>query len=460
MVGLFHRQKLQKEFKIFSGLLMQTYINEEQLPFPFCPGCGHSQILKSLDKALVRLNLDPRRTVIVTDIGCAGLSDRYFLTNSFHGLHGRSITYATGIKLANPDLKVIVLIGDGGCGIGGHHLINAARRNIGITTLVFNNLNYGMTGGEHSVTTPIGGITSTTLFGQIEQPFDICSTAAANGSSFVARSTTFDKNLTGFIYQAILNDGFSLIDIWELCTAYFVPKNKFSKKALEKSLEEQGFSTGIIHDKESREFSKAYKSAVSNEDGKKPFKLNPLRTKYPSNLKERTEIVISGSAGSKISSAAALFGHAAVLSGLWVTQRDDYPVTVKTGHSISELIISPEEIKSSSITIPDLLIILFQEGFQKSKHLISQLTKNSVLILNADLPDIQTHARKIAINFMDGEPSKIKKEYWGILTLAKVLKILNYFPQEAFIEAITVSSKFSKENMEAVKASECLTISS
>mgnify|MGYP001233765906 CR=1 FL=1 len=90
-----------------------TYLDESTLPFPFCPGCGHSLILKALDSALVSLNIDPHKLVIVTDIGCQGLSDKYFVTNAFHGLHGRSVTYASGVKLTDPDLHVLVLIGDG-----------------------------------------------------------------------------------------------------------------------------------------------------------------------------------------------------------------------------------------------------------------------------------------------------------------------------------------------------------
>ena len=135
---------------------MDTYRNTS--PYPFCPGCGHSLINDQLNKALVKLQLDPSQVVLVSDIGCVGLSDQYFLTSAFHGLHGRSVAYASGIKLAHPELKVIVTMGDGGCGIGGTHLINAARRNVGVTVLVFNNFNFGMTGGEHSVTTPTGGI--------------------------------------------------------------------------------------------------------------------------------------------------------------------------------------------------------------------------------------------------------------------------------------------------------------
>ena len=97
-------------------------------PYPFCPGCGHGPILDRLNEAMVKLDLDPAKIVIVSDIGCSGLSDQYFVTSAFHGLHGRSTTYATGIKLAKPDLDVVVIMGDGGTGIGGTHLISAARR--------------------------------------------------------------------------------------------------------------------------------------------------------------------------------------------------------------------------------------------------------------------------------------------------------------------------------------------
>jgi len=106
-----------------------TYMTDAIGPLPFCPGCGH----EPLTLALVKLQLDPKDVVIVTDIGCIGLSDRHFATSAFHGLHGRSITYACGLKLARPELTVIALKGDGGCGIGGTHLLNVARRNIGIT---------------------------------------------------------------------------------------------------------------------------------------------------------------------------------------------------------------------------------------------------------------------------------------------------------------------------------------
>ena len=429
-----------------------TYLDAEQLPYLFCPGCGHGTILDHLNKALVKLSLDPRKVVIITDIGCAGLSDRYFVTNSFHGLHGRSITYATGVKLANPELEVIVLIGDGGCGIGGHHLLNAARRNIGVTVLVFNNFNYGMTGGEHSVTTPRGSITSTTRLGQLEQPLDICGTAAINGASFVARTTSFDKTASDLIALAIQNDGFSIVDIWELCTAHYVPNNRFSKKALMEMLERLAFPTGIIVNEQKPEFSTAYKEANTVIFGKPALPGKPILTKFPNNLDDQKDIILAGAAGAKISSAASLFGYGAVLSGLWASQRDDYPVTVKAGHSISELIISPRVIRFTSVLQPNLMIILFPEGLTKTKDRIPHLTENDILLISADLTDVKTPARKIVVDFRKIGDWGHKNEYRAIVALSAVLKTYKFFPLDAFREAITMVPRFAQDNLAAMQA--------
>jgi pyruvate/2-oxoacid:ferredoxin oxidoreductase beta subunit len=438
----------------------QTYIDETWLPYFYCPGCGHGKITDAVNEALVKLQLDPQKIVVVTDIGCVGLSDRYFATNALHGLHGRSLTYATGVKLANPDLHVIVLIGDGGCGIGGTHLINAARRNIGITTIVFNNLNYGMTGGEHSVTTPTGGITATTRYGQLEQPLDIAGTVAINGASFVARTTSFDKTLSDLIVQSIQNDGFSLIDVWELCTAYYVPNNQFSKKALENTLAELNFPTGIIKNQPRPEYSRAYRTSLANETEKSAMPPKTIKSKYSHHLGREFRCVIAGAAGAKIGSAAGMFGLGAAMSDLWVTQRNNYPTTVKSGHSISEVILSPEEILYTEIAKPDLMIALFPEGVAKSKKQLAQLTKEDTLIVNATLPDIETPARKIKLDFKSAGPWGRKKEYWAMMALAKSLEIMAIYPTEAFIEAIKDNPRFAEENLSAIKASENIVSSS
>ncbi len=426
-----------------------TYIDERMLPFPFCPGCGHGLILKALDDALVTLQIDPRRLVLVTDIGCQGLSDKYFDTNAFHGLHGRSVTYASGIKLVDPDLHVIVLIGDGGCGIGGHHLLNAARRNIGLTVLVFNNLNFGMTGGEHSVTTPPDARTSTTRSGNLEQPLDICSTVAVNGAGFVARSTVFDRSLPDLLADAIRHDGFSLVDIWELCTAYFAPANQFKKTSIDATLERLGFTTGILQRTERVEYTRAYRAAVADQAGQPTLSPRPLAAHYTSDLAVRQGWVIAGSAGQKIGSAAAAFCRGAILSGLWATQHNDYPVTVKSGHSVAEMILSPEPILHLGITQPDVMVVLFEEGLAKERKRIARLGPDATLYITADLLPVETGARVMALDF--GQ-TRQHKNYWALMALARILDEAGTYPRAAFHEAVGQAKAYAEQNLAALDA--------
>lgn len=136
-------------------LTYRDYLVESRLPTIWCPGCGNGIVLKAILKAFADLGLDRKKTVAVSGIGCWGWADDYIDTNAFHGTHGRALAFATGIKLANPELTVVVLMGDGdGATIGGNHLIHAARRNVDLTAVVVNNFNYGMTGGQYSGTTP------------------------------------------------------------------------------------------------------------------------------------------------------------------------------------------------------------------------------------------------------------------------------------------------------------------
>jgi 2-oxoglutarate ferredoxin oxidoreductase subunit beta len=429
---------------------IQTYLDESLLPYFYCPGCGHGLISDHLNAALVKLQLDPHKVVIVTDIGCSGFADKYFITNAFHGLHGRSVTYATGIKLANPDLKVIVLMGDGGCGIGGHHLINAARRNIGVTVVVFNNFNYGMTGGQHSVSTPPGGITSSTPFGQLEQPMDICQTVTVNGASFVARTTAFDKGLPHLLAQAIQNEGFSLVDVWELCTAYYVPNNHFSKGMLEKKLVELNFPTGVIHQAQRPEYSQAYRQLVAGEVGKAAMPSRPIEARYASKLERSVGIVIGGAAGKKINSAATLLVRGAVLAGLRATQRNDYPTTVKSGHSVSEVILSPREIGYTGISKPQVMLLLFKESLPVVRSQLEAMTEADRLFVNSELLPVKTRAKLVPIDFK--QAAGVKKENWAVVALARMLKDIEIYPLEAFREAVGSRAEFAEENLRAFEA--------
>lgn len=419
-----------------TGVALGTYLDPDTLPFPFCPGCGHGTILERLDAALVELAPDPRKVVIVSDIGCSGLSDKFFVTNAFHGLHGRSVTYASGIKLADPDLHVVVLIGDGGCGIGGHHLINAARRNVGLTVIVFNNLNYGMTGGEHSVSTPTGAVTTTTPQGQLEQPMDICRTVEVNGASFVARTTTFESDVTSLMLRALRNDGFSLVDVWELCAAYFAPANRLSRKGMHDLLAGMGFSTGILHERVRPEYSRAYRDQhAGSSEPERPGR-RPIEPRYQSELGRTVRWVLAGAAGRHIVSAADVLARGGVLSGLWASQRSDYPVTVRTGYSLSEVILSPEEILFTGISSPDVVLDLFPEGHARVASRIKSATSDAVIYRAAGLPEVETAARVVELDFGRVSGWGRKKDAWALMALAAALRDTGAYPVEALRDAL------------------------
>jgi len=429
---------------------LSTYRNDT--PYPFCPGCGHHAILEHLNAALVSLQLDPRGVVLVSDIGCSGLSDQYFATSAFHGLHGRSITYATGIKLARPDLKVIVIMGDGGTGIGGAHLLNAARRNIGLTVLVFNNFNFGMTGGQHSTTTPAGAITATTPGGNLERPLDICATVAANGAGYVWRGTSFDKDLSERMAEAVRSECFALLDIWELCTAYYVPSNHSSKKTLATTLDQLGMKDGLLHRAEYPEYAAAYRAASAPLRGKPLPAPRPIAPRFFAPLDRPFRLVIAGSAGGKVRSAAKLAGEAALLSGLWAAQRDDYPITVKTGHSIAELIFSPREIDYTGITRPDAMILLSRDGVSKVGRQLAAMQPEDRVFALPEAGEIKTKATVQVIDLATS-PMRLGAGQVALYTVALALKELGVFPVEALEAAAMLRpGELATDNAKTIRA--------
>ena len=421
-------------------------------PYPFCPGCGHHAILDHLSAALDSLQIDPKQIVLVSDIGCSGLSDQYFSTSAFHGLHGRSLTYATGIKLARPDLKVIVIMGDGGTGIGGAHLLNAARRNIGLTVLVFNNFNFGMTGGQHSTTTPHGAITSTTPGGNLERPLDICATVAANGAGFVWRGTSFDHDLSERIAEAVRAECFALLDIWELCTAYYVPRNKASKKTLTTILNDLHLQAGLLHRAEYTEYAAAYRQASAPLRGKPLPKPRPIEPRFSSTLDRPFRLVVAGSAGGKVLSSARLVGEAALLSGLWAAQRDDYPITVKAGHSVAELVLSPREIEYTGIDRPDAMVLLSRDGVSKVGHQLATMQPGDRVFVVPEVAGVETKATVTIIDPRQA-PVKLAAGRVSLYCITKALKELGVIPIESLEAAATLRpGEHAGEKMETIQA--------
>jgi pyruvate/2-oxoacid:ferredoxin oxidoreductase beta subunit/Pyruvate/2-oxoacid:ferredoxin oxidoreductase gamma subunit len=424
----------------------RTFRND--VPYPFCPGCGHGSVLDRLDAALVRLGRDPRRVVIVTDIGCSGLSDQYFATNAFHGLHGRSVTYATGIKLADPTLEVIVVMGDGGTGIGGTHLLNAARRNIGITVVVMNNLNFGMTGGQHSPTTPEGAITATTPGGNLERPLDICATVGVNGAAYVYRGTQWDERLTDRLVEAIETPGFSLLDVWELCTAHFVQANRFNRRSMEALMADVGLTPGLIYRRDVAEYTDAYRLAHAAD--RRPRRGRPIPTEYAARLERPLSWLVAGSAGGRVRSAARLVGEAAVRSGLWAIQRDDYPVTVQTGHSLSELVLSDVELPLTTVAVPDVLLVLSGDGLRRAGPLLDRMRPDGTVVTVPDHAGLETRARVIVLDPV-ASGVRVKQADLALVLLAAALARLDVLPIDA-LRAAARASPFATSNLAAVEA--------
>jgi 2-oxoglutarate ferredoxin oxidoreductase subunit beta len=196
--------------------------------FIFCPGCLIGTVILSITNCLKEKGYTFKDYAIVSGIGCTGRSSGCFKGPAFHTTHGRAIPFATGIKLANPKLKVIVLSGDGDLfAIGGNHFIHAARRNVEITVLCVNNNIYGMTGGQVAPTTQVGDITLTTPYGNIEPPFNLVSLAAAAGATYVARWPGYDTlRLQNSILKSINNNGFSFIEVLAPCFIQYGSKNR------------------------------------------------------------------------------------------------------------------------------------------------------------------------------------------------------------------------------------------
>lgn len=202
--------------------------HDKKFPHVWCPGCGNGIILGALMRAIDRLNLQKDEIVLASGIGCSGRMPVYVDFNTLHTTHGRALTFATGIKLAKPALTVMAIMGDGDAmAIGGNHFIHAARRNLDITAIIINNQIYGMTGGQHSPTTPYGAQAATAAYGHIEHAFSIAELAVTAGASFVARGTVFHaKLLDKLIEKAVRNPGFSVVEIMSNCHIQFGRRNK------------------------------------------------------------------------------------------------------------------------------------------------------------------------------------------------------------------------------------------
>jgi 2-oxoglutarate ferredoxin oxidoreductase subunit beta len=209
--------------------LIHEYLrHDKKFPHVWCPGCGIGIMLGALIRAIDRTGFDKNEIVLVSGIGCSGRLPVYVDFNTLHTTHGRALTFATGVKLAKPNLKVIVVMGDGDAvAIGGNHFIHAARRNIDLTAIIVNNSVYGMTGGQYSPTTPYGMRSTTTTYSNIEQDFKISELAVTAGAVFVGRGTVYHARLLdSLIEQALVKKGFSVVEVISHCHTQYGRQNR------------------------------------------------------------------------------------------------------------------------------------------------------------------------------------------------------------------------------------------
>ena len=407
---------------------MKTFINKER-PLVFCPGCSHEKVVHALDKAFLNMGIEGSEVVIVSDIGCSGLFDTFFNTHALHGLHGRALTYAVGVKMARPDLKVIVTMGDGGLGIGGAHFISTIRKNIDLTLLVLNNFNYGMTGGQASSTSPEHAVLGSSFLNKVDNPIDPCLLAKGAGGQYIDRLSCYQNDLSTQLEKAMKFKGFSMLDIMGICTGRYTKSNKIVPKDIDALIEKMPKFDGDSSNK-AREYTERY--FEESEKHKKAGISQIIDKVIPKESEKlfsgRKEIILLGGAGQRIMTAGELLALAGITSGLDATQKSDYPITVLRGHSVTEIVLQDREVNFSGIENPDIIIAISEQGANRRKDLFKNLSDQTVVIKAKDLEiaGINTaNANIINIDFKELKIKSADRALGALASLAAMGDIIN-----------------------------------
>ncbi len=403
------------------------YLDTEGLPF--CKGCSHHLTARAAQGALKKLGIDPLDVVIVTDIGCHGIIDGRFSTHTVHGLHGRSIALGAGIAaaLGDPKKKVIVFIGDGGTTIGMNHLVGAAHRNIDMTVVVHNNMLYGMTGGQRSDLTPGAFRTRSPIEGFTEEPLDMIHIARDAGAAFAARIAA-RGDFSGTLAEAMRVRGFSLVEVLEICPAYGMKENRELRIA---DMEEK---LGLALEKHVNEDAAAADMQPCREIPSLLEKLEPVPVRFAHSIEDPLTILLGGSAGEGVQSAADIFVTAAISCGLVVTKKGSYPVTVGTGFSAVEMILSPAPIEFAGIRKVDWAVVSSNDGMSYlAKHI--ERMEDGTALLDSSSGAPATGAEVRSEDFRGAVPAKEV----NLLMLFTLLELSGIFPVEALAEAISAA---------------------
>ncbi len=400
----------------------RDYFRPNALPTPWCPGCGGGQVLQGIVHAFEQLQLDPSKTAVISGIGCFGKADSHLCANGIHTTHGRALAYATGLKLTNPELTVVCVVGDGdGITIGGNHFIHTARRNVDITVVMCNNFNYGMTGGQYSGTTPTGAITATSHYGHIERPFDICKLAETCGATYVARSTSEDVLRTArYVADGIRHKGFSFIEAAAPCPIQFgknngmrsapellrwIKERTVTREQLEKLPQEERAGkivTGVFvndnsvldYGTHSLEIQKKAMALAEEERAKRdeaPIQRRDLGRKW--------EIMVTGVGGQGSVLGATLLGEAAAKEGHQCTVATLYGGEVRGTYAKADVILDDAPIDFIDVEIPDLVVAMSNVSYDRH---VDSMTEGSILLYNSSrIIERPSRARQIGVPMDD-----------------------------------------------------------
>jgi 2-oxoglutarate ferredoxin oxidoreductase subunit beta len=397
--------------------------------FPYCKGCGHRLIARNTVRALETAAARPLDVVLVTDIGCHGIVDRNFATHTIHGLHGRSVALGAGLAMGlPPHKKVIVFIGDGGATIGLQHLLEMARLNIDMTVVVHNNMVYGMTGGQPSGLTPEGYRTVITPEGSPLPHHNLCQMVHDAGAPY-ARRVIGQGDFSDALREALEVEGFALVEVLELCPGHGA--KMYPGLRLRELAKRAGCEARVWAGEPRPAFRLAHREGLpSLLDG-----VQDVETRFASPLEGRLAMLVSGSAGEGVQRAAGFFAQAAIASGLHVTKKGSFPVTVGVGFSDAEVILSGEPINYHGVSQPDVVIIVSADGLQRNIARIQAMDGGTVW-LDASLKVPETGA-EMRVRDLRGRGGPRNAALYGLMVFARETGVV---PPEALANVVRESS--------------------
>jgi 2-oxoglutarate/2-oxoacid ferredoxin oxidoreductase subunit beta len=424
--------------------MARTYVRPDAA-LPYCKGCGHGLVLRALERALQTVQRPAHEVVIVSDIGCVGLADALFAgPHTVHTTHGRSTAFAAGMALADEvlgggRLKPIVLIGDGGAMIGLGHLVHAALTNPAVTVVVHNNFMFGMTGGQNSAYTPVDLVTATTPQGNTVPPLDLARVLLASRASFVARKLATDRDLADVLARAIAHPGFAAVEILELCTTFATRWNPLTGAQLKAIAGAAGYELGVLREEARPRFRETVRPRAAAPPSAARDRGNPVEFAAP--LTRRTGLVLAGTAGEGVQTAASLLASAAMRAGLQATQKNDNPVTQGTGFSVSEVILSPEEVLFTGIEEPDALLTVSNDGCRELERsgMFGRANEATLVVADAEvsLPDLP--CRVVRFPFRQSAGTKLA----AAAAVAVWVDLARGIPLDAFWKAL--DARFGRE---------------